>query len=145
LLGLRFSLKSLFGAVSVVALSLASLLQPWRSWCPSLVLTGLLSLMLLSIPCTIYARERVRAFYVGFAIVGWGYFLLAFAPGLEASVGRRLLAGTIAESICYAATGSLGDFPQFLKVTHTLFMFILAYLGGLTASRCYMNGAERSS
>ena len=145
MLGPRFSLKSLLGAVTVVALSLASLLQPWRSWCPSLMLTGLLSLMLLSIPCSIFARERVRAFYVGFAIVGWGYFLLAYAPRIETNIGRQLLANPVAESICFAATGSLGDFPQFLKVTHTLFMFVVAYLGGLTASRCYVNIAERSS
>jgi hypothetical protein len=132
----------LLGAVSVIALSLASLLQPWRSWCPSLALTGLLSLMLLSIPCSIYARERVRAFHVGFAIVGWGYFLLAFAPWIGASIGRQLLANPIAESICLATTGSLGDLPQFLRVIHTLFMFTLAYLGGLTASRYYVNCAE---
>jgi len=145
LLGLRFSLKSLLGAVTFVALALASLLQPWRSWCPSLVLTGLLSLLLLSIPCSIFARERTRAFYVGFAIVGWGYFLLAFVPWIEMTVGRQLLANPIAESICFAATGSLGDYPQFLKVTHTLFMFVLAYVGGLTASRCYVISMERSS
>lgn len=145
MLGLRFSLKSLLGAVTYVALSLASLLQPWRSWCPSLVLTGLLALMLLSIPCSIFARERTRAFCVGFAIVGWGYFLLAFVPWIELTVGRQLLANPLAEHICFATTGSLGDYPQFLKVTHTLLMFVLAYLGGLTASRCCVNSAERSS
>jgi len=142
--GIQFSLKSLLGAVSFVALALASLLQPWRSWCPSLALTGLLSLMLLSIPCGVFARERVRAFCVGFAIVGWGYFLLAYVPWIEASIRRQLLATHIAESICFATTGSLGDYPQFLKVTHTLFMFVLAYLGGLMSSRCYVNSAERS-
>jgi hypothetical protein len=144
LLGLRFSLKSFLGAVTFVALALASLLQPWRSWCPSFVLTGLLALMLFSIPCSIFAGERVRAFYVGFAIVSWGYFLLAFVPWFEMSVGRKLLANPIAEYICFAATGSLGDFPQFLKVTHTLFMFVLAYVGGLAASRCYVNSTKRS-
>lgn len=144
MLGLRFSLRSLLGAVTFVALALASLLQPWRSWCPSLVLTGLLALMLLAIPCSIFARERLRAFYAGFAIVGWGYFLLAFVPWIELSIGRQLLANPIAEHICFAATGSLGDYPQFLKVTHTLFMFVLAYLGGLATSRCLMNSVERS-
>jgi len=142
---LRFSLKTLLGAVTFVALSLASLLQPWRSWCPSLALTSLVAMMLLAIPCSIFARERMRAFAVGFAITGWGYFILAFAPGLETSVGRQLLATPIAESICFATTGSLGDFPQFLKVTHTLFTFLLAYLGGLTAGRYYVNRVERSS
>lgn len=145
MLGLRFSLRSLLGAVTFVAIALASLLQPWRSWCPSLVLTGLLALMLLAIPCGIFARDRARAFYVGFALVGWSYFLLAFIPCIELTVGRQLLANPIAESICFTVTDSLGDYPQFLKVTHALFMFVLAHLGGLTASRCYVISTERSS
>jgi hypothetical protein len=89
-----------------------------------------LSLMLLAIPGCFYGRERIRVFCVGFAIVGWGYFLLAYTPWLEASIGHQLLARPIAESVCYLATDSLGDLPAFLQVIQTLFMFFLAYLGG---------------
>jgi len=126
----------LLGAVAVVALALASLLQPWRSWCPALVSTGVLVLMLLSIPCCIYARERTRTFCVGFSIVGWGYFLFVYAPWFKTSVGHQLLARPIAESGCYLTTGSLGDFPVLPQAIHALFMFLLAYLGGLTACWC---------
>jgi hypothetical protein len=135
-LGLRFSLQSLLGAVAFVAVSLASLLHPWRAWCPAIVLTGVLLLMLLAIPCSIYAHSRGRAFWVGFTIVGWGYFLLAYAPWMESRIGHQLLADPTAEALCFAVTGSLGDFPHFLQVTHALCMFLLAYLGGLVASRC---------
>jgi len=134
----------LLTAVAVVALALASLLQPWRSWCPSLVLTGTLLLMLLSIPGSIYARGRARAFCAGFAILGWGYFLLAFTPWFEATIGRQLLARHVAEFTCVAVTDSLGDLPGFIKTTHALFMFTFAYLGGWTASRICAKGTKRS-
>ncbi len=122
----------MFGAMTFISLALASLWQPWRSWAPELTLSASVFLLLLSIPASIYAPER--AFFVGFASVGWGYLLLAFSPLFEATVGRQLLARPIAESVCFSLTGSLGDLPQFLKVTHTLFMFALAIVGGLTAS-----------
>ena len=138
----RFSLRSLLGAVAFIAAALASLIQPWRSWCPALVLTATLFLLLVAIPASVFAHGRERAFYVGFAFVGWSYFLLAYAPGLDASVGRQLLAKPIAESICFAATGSLGDIQQFLKITHTLFTIALAYAGGIATRRCYERAAK---
>jgi len=144
LLGLRFSLRSLLGATTFVSIALASLLQPWRSWGSATVLTGLVLVLLLTIPAAIYARGRVRAFYVGFATVGWGYFFLTYAPWFEATVGHLLLADRIAESVCFAVTGSLGESLYFLSVTHALSIFALAYLGGLTASRFYVKNTEPS-
>ena len=145
MLGLRFSLKSFLGAVTFVSVAMASLSQPWRRWCPAMVLTGLLLMMLLSIPGSIYAHGRVRAFLVGFATVGWGYFLLVYSPWFEVSVGRELLASPVAESVCFAVTDSLGDYPYFLKVTHALSMFLLAYFGGVIARGFYVKHTEQSS
>jgi hypothetical protein len=121
----------MFGVMTFISLAMASLWQPWRSWAPELVLSTCVFLLLLSIPASIYAPER--AFFVGFASVGWGYLLLVFSPLFETTVGRQLLARPIAESICFSLTGSLGDLPQFLRATQTLFMFGLALLGGVTA------------
>jgi len=140
----RFSLRSLLGAVTFIAVALASLMQPWRSWCPSLVLTATLFLLLLSIPASIFTDGQKRAFCVGFAFVGWGYFLLVYAPGVDVSVGRQLLAKPIAESVCFAVTGSLGDVQQFLKITNTLFTFALACAGGIVTERCYMRAGKPS-
>jgi len=102
-----------------------------------LVLTGILALMLLALPVAIYARDRQRAFYLGFACTGWGYFVLAWAPWCDATIGRQLLAQPIAESICFAATDSLADMPQILSLTQALFMLAFAWCGGQTASLCY--------
>ena len=134
----QFSLRTLICATAVVALVLASLLRPWQSWTPALVLTGILTLMLLALPVAIYALDRQRAFYVGFACTGWGYFVLAWAPWCDATIGRQLLAQPIAESICFATTDSLADMPQILSVTQALFMLAVAWCGGQTASLCYV-------
>jgi hypothetical protein len=78
LLGLRYSLRSLSGAVTFVAASLASLLHPWRIWCPALVFTGVL--LLVAILCSICARGRRRAFWMGFAVVTGSTGLLGYRP-----------------------------------------------------------------
>ena len=109
-----------------------------------MALTALVLLLLLSIPAAIYARGQVRAFYVGFATVGWGYFFLTYTPWFETSVSRLLLADRIAESACLAVTGSLGESHYFLRVTHALSIFALAYLGGLTVGRFYVKNIEPS-
>lgn len=141
----RFSLKSLLGVMTFLGFALASLTQPLQSWYPSLVLTGTLALLLLSVSAGIYARGQTRAFYVGFAIAGWGYFFVAYPPWFEATIAPQLLAYPIAESVCIAVTGSLGDSQYYLRVCHALSMFILAYFGGLAADRCYLLSVAQAS
>jgi hypothetical protein len=50
-----------------------------------------LALLFLATLAAWSARIPGRASMLGFAIVGWAYFLLHFAPGLESSVGPHLL------------------------------------------------------
>lgn len=125
--------------VTFVGLAMAALSRPQQGWFPALILTGVLVLQVLSIPASIYARGRTRAFYVGFSITGWGYFLIAYTPWFEATLGSQLLAYPIAESICYAATNSLGDSQYYLRVCHALILFLLACVGGFTAERFYLH------
>lgn len=133
----RFTLQSLLAAVTFVAVALASLLGPWRSWCPALVFTGSTVLLLLAIPAAVCSRNQARARYLGFAVVGWGYFLLAYTTWFDSRLATQLLAWPVAQLLCMQVTGSLGDFPHFLNVTHALFMMLFASLGALTAGRVY--------
>lgn len=131
--------------MAFIAASLASLLQPWRSWCPSLMLTAMLFLLLAAIPACFFANGRDRAFYFGFAIVGWGYFLVVHTLVFDASVGRQLLTNHFAEFVCIAVTGSLGDIQQFLNVSHTLFTFGFAYAGAVATERGHASVGKVSS
>ena len=140
----RFSLKMMFAAMTFAGLSLAFLTQPLMSWHPSFLFTSVLALLLLSLPACVYSRAEQRAFYVGFALVGWVYFLMAYSPWLETIVGRQLLAFPIAESICFSVTGSLGECMHYYKVCHALSMFVMAYTGGFVAQKCHSHQASPS-
>ena len=136
----RFSLKSMILATAFLAAIFASLAEPWRGWCPSVVLTAAVVMLLLALPAAIYAPLSSRPYYVGFAAAGWGYLLLAFSPWFASHVGRQMIAGPLAEWLCFEATGSLADWEQFLKVTHAACLVVFSLAGGVTASRFHAAG-----
>jgi len=76
---LQFSLRSLLLATVLVALGCAALLNAWP-WCASLVLSATLAFLVLAILGSIYRTGSTRAFWLGMAIVGWGYLWLARRP-----------------------------------------------------------------
>jgi hypothetical protein len=85
----RFSIAGLLGAAGLCAFGLACLLQastPWAGATYSLTL-GFLTVALVGVACR--TGER-RAFWVGFAICGWIYMMLATGPWIRNLVGDRL-------------------------------------------------------
>jgi len=71
----RFSLLAMFGFVAVVAVGCAALAKPSQLW---LVVVSALSLASLfyAVLAAAYGRNAKRAFWLGFAVVGWGYVTL---------------------------------------------------------------------
>jgi hypothetical protein len=89
-----FSIKAMLLATALVALTIAGLIAPslwWGSICLS-CLFATLTFALLSAVCS---RRPSRAFWLGFALVGWTYAALHFAPGLDRHVGQRLIGAKI--------------------------------------------------
>ena len=115
--------------MAFVGVASASLMPACREWAPSVALSFVVFLLLLSVPLAQHHRA-LRAYFTGFAFVGWGYMLIAFSPWFESNVGRQLIAHPIAEAVCFATTDSLGDAMHFLKVSHALLMFLAAHIGG---------------
>ena len=75
----RFSLAALLLVVSFTAVGCASLIyanEMWRQVIVTLTVVALLTATLIAV----VQHDRVRAFAVGFAIVGWVYLILAFTP-----------------------------------------------------------------
>jgi hypothetical protein len=61
---------------------------------------SLLLVVLYAVALASWNREaRDRSFALGFAIAGWGYFLLHFAPGLESSIAPHLLSTRLIHQI----------------------------------------------
>jgi hypothetical protein len=54
------------------------------------VLTLVLLILGTAVFGAIYSRGRRRAGWLGFAVFGWGYFMLAFGPGFSSELGNRL-------------------------------------------------------
>lgn len=70
----RFSVRTLFLLVAVVALGVTALLQATSLWA-SLTTTVTYLMLSIAIPAVVYRREAPRAFWLGFAVCGWGCVL----------------------------------------------------------------------
>lgn len=88
----RFSLVGLLAAVTFAAVACGALVNP-NEWWTIGVTSAAVSLLAYAVPAAIYGAGARRAFWVGAAIVGWGYFgLVPFSLGFNfASYGESSL------------------------------------------------------
>src|SRR5947209_17145593 len=88
------SIAHLLLVVLFCGVALAALRSPSTAWASALftLATGALLVAPLGI---IYRRGRRQAFCVGFALFGWGYFLLSLVPEARAQLGTTTLLGAL--------------------------------------------------
>ncbi len=152
---IRFPIAGLMGAVLVVALGLAALRNASETWASVMFLLtcGVLNLAVVGTLCREGAK---RAWWLGFALFGWGYLVLAFWSSVQLPtmtlldvVGSRLglkvqfgggmggMGGGM-RSAGFWAFGGFGGFGgppgQSLKqIAHRLWALVAALLGGVLA------------
>jgi len=82
---IRFSIAGLMGVVLIVAIGLAALRNASDIWAGVifLVTCGVLALSIVGMICR---QEGERAWWLGFALFGWGYVALAFWPSHESGL-----------------------------------------------------------
>jgi hypothetical protein len=98
----RVSIAVLLTGIALVGVTLAALIHPsplWGNAFYSLTL-GTLTIVVLG---AIHSRGRRRAFWVGFSVCGWAYFLAIFGPEPISRVQGELVTTSILE-ICYPLT-----------------------------------------
>ena len=153
---IRFPIAGLMGAVLVVALGLAALRNASETWASVMFLLtcGVLNLAVVGTLCREGAK---RAWWLGFALFGWGYLVLAFWSSVQLptmalldAVGSRLglkvqfgggmggMGGGMRSAGFWAFGGFGGGFGgppgQSLKqIAHCLWALVAALLGGLLA------------
>src|SRR5262249_29168198 len=73
----RFSIAGLMGAVVVAAIGLAAVRDPSETWAVVILLStcGALALAVVGVVSRVGTE---RAWWLGFALFGWGYLTLAF-------------------------------------------------------------------
>ena len=79
---LRFNIANLLVIILVLGVSFAALRESSALW-ESGIFTVTLGILLLSILLAVHRSESKRAFWLGFALLGWAYMLLTFVPSIE--------------------------------------------------------------
>jgi hypothetical protein len=85
----RLSVRTLMVLIVGAAAGLAALRDASETWA-GIMLALVLMILGTAIFGAIYNRGRRRAGWLGFAVFGWGYFMLAFGPGFSSELGNRL-------------------------------------------------------
>jgi hypothetical protein len=88
--GLGFSLKAMLLATATVALAISGMVNP-SLWWGSICLSYLTLMLTYSLLAATIARGHLQAFWIGFAIVGWTYGAMLYAPLLDVRIGQRLV------------------------------------------------------
>jgi hypothetical protein len=116
----RFSIRGLMVMIVLLCIAFAALRYPTPLWANVWYSMSVASITL-AVPAAIYRRSEQRAFWVGFAICGWVYFILALAPWMQGEAGFQLVTTTILDLMAphivqtdYLVRSYIGGFnPQY--------------------------------
>ena len=163
---IRFPIAGLMGAVLVVALGLAALRNASEIWA-SVIFLLTCGLLCLAIVGTLCRRDAERAWWLGFALFGWGYLVLASWSSVELptmtlldAIGARIglkvqfsgamggMGGGMRSAGLWAG-GFGGNFggppnPSLQQITHCLWALVAALLGGILARTLFGGPAART-
>jgi hypothetical protein len=90
----RFSIRGLMVVIVLLCLAFAALRFPTPLWA-NIWFSLTVAALTLAVPAAVYRRGDQRAFWVGFAVCGWVYFILALAPWMQGEAGFQLATTTI--------------------------------------------------
>src|SRR5947209_18313288 len=79
---IRFNIASLLVVVLILAVGFAALRESNDLW-DSGLFTLTLTVLLISILVSVHRSDARRAFWLGFALLGWTYLALSVVPSIE--------------------------------------------------------------
>jgi hypothetical protein len=86
----RLSIRSVLFLIAIFGVGFAALKHPTNWWSGGLLL-GDLCLFVFAAMAIAYRQGSRRAFWLGFALFGWAYLVIGFAPGLRVATRPYLL------------------------------------------------------
>jgi hypothetical protein len=111
----RFSLLAMFGFVAVVAVACAALARPSQLWLV-VVSASSLGCLFYAVLAAAYGRNARRAFWLGFAVVGWGYVALEWKDASSVAptefLTNQLQASIHAKPPTVFYMSPVGEIPQ---------------------------------
>ncbi len=90
----RFSIRGLMLAIVLLAMGFAALRTPspfWGNVWFSVALAG----VTLAVPAAVCTRDADKAFWCGFAVCGWVYFVASVGPWISSETSYQLLTTTV--------------------------------------------------
>src|SRR5690349_6089113 len=94
----RFPLARLSAVVLVTAIAFAAARSPDEYWANGAFSFALLVLGIAALGA-IFRKGPARAYWGGFALLGWGYILVAFGPWCDGKIAPLLITKTICEDL----------------------------------------------
>ena len=151
------SIAAMMGGVLFIAIGFAVLMNPTPLGASALG-TLLEGLLLIAILGAVLRRGPRRAFWVGFAICGGGYALLAFDLSPDPSLQRPhlvtvdllvLLKNYLTDkpmsagvALSWMTTARKADWDLYSQIGHSLFALMIALFGGLLGRVFADNGPQ---
>jgi hypothetical protein len=150
----RFSLLTLFGFVAAMAVVCAALARPTMLWVT--VIQGFaFGCLFFSVLAAIYGQRSSRAFWVGFAVVGWGYIGAQQFLLIDVAERPTLLISSHLQTLIHPTKTTIGGVPvtngrgqplaingieinAFLKVVGWLWPLLLGFIGGMVSRHLYL-------
>lgn len=100
----RFSIARLMGVILAVGLGMAALREASDLWA-GIALSIVLVLLAGAILQVLHDQAARRAFWLGFALFGWGYLTLVSGPWFSEQLGPRLPTSILLEYIHQSVVG----------------------------------------
>ena len=118
----RFSIALLLVAMVPIAVGLTALANPTAFWEGTIVIVSM-GLLFSAIVGLCYRRGAGRAFWVGFSLFGWGFFLLSSDVNLSIRPGAsvRFSFGTAAEQDDMPLTALVRNLVDTLQLNRSIF------------------------
>lgn len=134
---MRFSLFALFVAVTAVAAGCSFLQAPFEIAAKFFV-TGCLFTLLGSILGIVHTRAQKRAFWIGFVVFGWGYFLAWW--GALGGVPDQLVTSLTLGYLSNKQVGTTSSQTGYMLIGHSGCNLLIAWLGGMLS--CYLSSVN---
>ena len=148
----RLSLRALMAFIVVLAVAIAALRSTSEYWV-STTFSMTLFFLTTAVLGVAYRRGSRRAFWLGFALFGWVYWLLSFGPWFDARVASNLMLTLPIQQLSYVMhpqpefdgpikLGSNEDFAaryvfttrdNIVRIGKSLAVLLVALLGGFVA------------
>jgi hypothetical protein len=107
---IRFNIGGLLVLILVLGIGIAALRESNELW-DSGLFTATIGILLVSVLLAVYRKGLTRAFWLGFAVFGWSYLVLAVVPAINARLITTRALSYVDSKVQVRGTSAVGAMP----------------------------------